>query len=333
MDREPEELQFLGLFGIYKESINIIFSWRKIFNKITLVLILPLTFIFLAHIQISDLIFSKIIQNQEALDFTRSGTASYNSLTDRISKEWIAFWLFKAIYLFFLLIFSLLSTSAVVYTIASIYTAKDLTFKKVMTVVPKVWKRLMVTFLWSFIIVFLYNFIAAIFFVLVIISVGGTAAGTFILIALLLIYFSGVVYISVLWHLASVISVLEDFKGIKAMMKSKALIKGKMWIACAIFVKLIIALILIQYGFERLVVVGDRFGGIGIRVFYAFVCFLLLMQLFMFGLVVQTVFYFVCKSYHHENIDRSMLADHLEVYAGEYIPLNGKNIQLEQYDI
>ncbi|XP_042499889.1 uncharacterized protein LOC122078094 [Macadamia integrifolia] len=333
MDREPEELQFLGLFGIYKESFKIILSWRKIFNKITLALILPLTFIFLAHIQISELIMSKLMQNEEALNFTRPNTPTSQRLSDRISSEWVAYWLFKAAYLVVLLIFSLLSTSAVVYSIASIYTAKDLTFKKIMTVVPKVWKRLMVTFLWSFVIVFLYNIVAVVCFVISIIAVNpGTTAGTVLLTVLAILYFCGVVYISIVWHLASVISVLEDFKGINAMTKSKALIKGKMKVAFVIFVMLIIAFILIQFGFEKMVVHGERFG-MWSRVFSGIVCFLLLMQLFLFGLVVQTVFYFVCKSYHHESIDKSLLADHLEVYAGEYVPLRGKDIQLEQYEV
>jgi hypothetical protein len=51
MEREQEEMQFLGVFGIYKEAYKIIFSWRKIFSQITLALILPLSFILLAHVQ------------------------------------------------------------------------------------------------------------------------------------------------------------------------------------------------------------------------------------------------------------------------------------------
>ncbi|KAJ4950736.1 hypothetical protein NE237_027568 [Protea cynaroides] len=333
MDREPEELQFLGLIGIYRESSKLMFTWKKIFSKISFALILPLTFIFLAHIQVSEHIFSKIINNEEALDTTRTGTPSYYRLNDRISSEWTTFWIFKAAYLIFFLIFSLLSTSAVVYTIASIYTAKDLSFKKIMTVVPKVWKRLMITFLWNFIIIFFYNVIAAFFFILVLIVFDPAGrVKTAILIILLLFYFSGLVYISVVWHLASVISVLEDFKGIQAMIKSKVLIQGKKWIACAIFVKLNLAILFIQYAFETLVARGEDLR-MGIRVLNGVVCFLLLMKLFLFGLVVQSVFYFVCKSYHHESIDKSCLADHLEVYLGDYVPLTGKDIQLEQYHV
>ncbi|KAL4198548.1 hypothetical protein AMTRI_Chr03g140740 [Amborella trichopoda] len=50
MDREPEEMQFLGCLGIYNE----------IFTRITLALILPLSFIFVAHNFVTDRIFSSI---------------------------------------------------------------------------------------------------------------------------------------------------------------------------------------------------------------------------------------------------------------------------------
>ncbi|WJX16637.1 hypothetical protein P8452_06639 [Trifolium repens] len=187
MDNEQEDMQFLGFFGCYKESFKIIFSWRKIFTQITLTLLLPLSFIFLFHIEVSNLIFKKIQHTEEQIDHTQQ---------------------------------------AIVYTTASIFTSKDVSYKKVMKIVPKVWKRLMV------------------------VVVDGT------------------------------------------------------W--C--------------------------FGYVD-RTAYGILSLLLLSLLFLFGLVLQTVLYLVCKSYHHENIDKSALADHLEVYLGEYVPLTAKDVQLENYRI
>ncbi|KAK9292094.1 hypothetical protein L1049_020050 [Liquidambar formosana] len=332
MDREQEEIQFLGLFGIFKESFNIIFSWRKIFTQITLALILPLSFIFLAHIEFSELLFYKILHDEHMLHHTREGTPRYSKLSDVISSDWITFWLFKAAYLLFVLILSLLSTSAVVYTVACIYTAKEITFKKVMSVVPKVWKRLMVTFIWNFVIVFAYNIIAII--VIIVWSLLATneaiAITTFVL--LFIIYMMGLVYISIVWHLASVVTVLEDSCGIKAMVKSKALIKGKMGVAVVIFLLLMLCSIGIQVVFQLFVVFGLA-PSTGMRIFYGIGCLLLLIGLILFGLTIQTVVYFVCKSYHHENIDKSSLADHLEVYLGDYVPLKAKDVQLEHYQV
>ncbi|KAK9271387.1 hypothetical protein L1049_026977 [Liquidambar formosana] len=275
MDREQEEMQFLGLWGIYTESYKIIFSWRKIFSKITLALILPLSFIFLAHIEVSELLFSKIIHNEIELDETRANTPKYDKISDVLSSEWTTFWLFKFVYFTCLLVFSLLSTAAVVYTIACIYTGREVTFKKVMSVVPKVWKRLMVTFLCIFVAVFVYNMIAS-----------------------SILNFMGSLYRTE-WgrRRSGSVHIVHSVRG----------------------------------GFrvhEHRLAIGER----GVRV----------------GRGVRgssheeeqgadkgenTVIYFVCKSYHHENIDKSTLSDHLEVYLGEYVPLKSKDVQLEQFDV
>ncbi|KAI8015748.1 hypothetical protein LOK49_LG05G02584 [Camellia lanceoleosa] len=331
MDREQEEMQFLGLFGIYRESYKIIISWRQIFSQITLALILPLTFIFLAQIEVSDFLISKIIHTEIQRDETPIGSKTYNKLSDLISSEWTTFLLFKFIYFTFLLVFSLLSTAAVVYTIACVYTARDITFKKIMSVVPKVWKRLMITFLCAFLAFFAYHVLAFLTVVLWFVTLGFTKLGWFVFYVLWIIYGIGSLYLTIVWQLASVVSVLEDYKGLRAMLKSKDLIKGKMWIAIVVFFKLNLSLFLIQFLFQKVVVYGEL-GGFS-RVVFGILCFLLLFKLFLFGLVIQTVIYFVCKSYHHENIDKSSLSDHLEVYLGDYVPLKTKDVQLEQLDV
>ncbi|XP_019458882.1 PREDICTED: uncharacterized protein LOC109358856 [Lupinus angustifolius] len=334
MDREQEEMQFLGFFSILKESSKIIYSWRKIFSQISFTLILPLSFIFLIHIEFSNLIFSKIRHNTSQIFETQKGTPQYEKLSDMITSEWITFWLFKIAYFTFLLIFSLLSTSAVVYTIACIYTAKEVTFKKVISVVSKVWKRLMLTFLCTFAAFFAYNLIALVFIILWIITIGGSGrnSGIIVLVIIAIFYFVGFVYLTLVWQLASVVTVLEDCYGIKAMKKSKELIKGKTFLSIVIFFMLNVSFILIRLLFKKVVVNGWKLGSVD-RTAYAILCFLLLSGLFLFGLVLQTVLYFVCKSYHHENIDKSALADHLEVYLGEYVPLTAKDVQMEQYQV
>ncbi|XP_057495636.1 uncharacterized protein LOC130780631 [Actinidia eriantha] len=331
MDKEQEEIQFLGFLGLFKESSNIISSWRKIFTQITLALILPLSFLFLAHLEISDLLFAKILHDEDALDHTRSENPNYSKISELLSSEWTAFWIFKIIYFLFFLILSLLSTAAVVYTIACVYTSKEINLKRVISVVPKVWKRLMITFIWNFIVVFIYNILALLVLILWEALIGPSSIGVPILAILIFFYLMGFVYISVVWHVASVVSVLEDdCCGIQAMVKSKALIKGKMKLAISIFLFLNLWFIGIQMAYERYVVLG---GSVWWRIAFGSLCFNLLVILILFGLVIQTVIYFVCKSYHHESINKSSLADHLEVYLGDYVPLTSKDVQLiEQFE-
>ncbi|XP_073156511.1 uncharacterized protein [Henckelia pumila] len=333
MDTEQEELQFLGFFGILRESYNIVNSWRKIFSQVMLALILPLSFIYLAQIQIIQLLIAKISTNEETLERTPEGSRSYDSISSLISSEWTEIILFKIGYLLFFLILALLSTSAVVYTIACIYTGKDLTFGKVMSVVPKVWKRLMVTFLCNFAIVFAYNVVAVVIAVLVIIILQpGASVGGVLLFFYLIVYSIGLFYINMIWQLASVVSVLEESYGLNAMAKSRSLIKGKMGVCVAIFFVLGLCLVGVEAVFKILVVLAYE-KGVGYRVGLGIGCLSLMSILMLFALVAQTIIYFVCKSYHHENIDKSALANHLEEYLGEYVPLRSKDVQMEHFEV
>ncbi|XVE86524.1 hypothetical protein DITRI_Ditri18aG0040500 [Diplodiscus trichospermus] len=147
-----------------------------------------------------------------------------------------------------------------------------------MSVVPKVWKRLIVTFLWSFANVLVYNIIAGVLLLSSVAFLGLGNLGIAIFVVLLILYLSGFVYISLVWHLASVVSVLEDVYGIKAMKKSKALIKGKMGVAVAMFVVLIICFVGIQVAFESGVVLAWSLGT-EIRIGIGILCFLLLFKI------------------------------------------------------
>ncbi|KAL0432257.1 UNVERIFIED_CONTAM: hypothetical protein Slati_2560000 [Sesamum latifolium] len=328
MDREQEEMQFLGFFGIYSESYKLIFRWRKIFSQITLALILPLSFIFLAHQEASEILYWRIRYTRFRLHWTKAGTPKYHKLSDLVTSEWTEYLLLKAVYFVFLVVFSLLCTSAVVYTVASVYTSREVTFKKVLSVVPKVWKRLMVTFLCTFFAFCAYNAVFALALYLWGATIADSTTGAVVFLIVLTLYAVGFVYMTIIWQLASVVSVLEDVYGIKAMIKSKGLIKGKRAVAIVIFLMLNLSLVIISFVFRVFVVYGE--GALPVLGSGA-VCLLLLSKLILFGLVVQTVIYFVCKSYHHENIDKSALSDHLEVYVGDYVPLKGKDIQLKEY--
>ncbi|PWA34015.1 hypothetical protein CTI12_AA623110 [Artemisia annua] len=330
MDREQEQMQFLGFFGIFKESFKIIISWRKIFSQITITLILPLTFVFLGHLEISNLLFRGIKHTEYEKDVTRRGTKKYTNLSDTLSSEWNTFFLFKVGYFTIFLILSLLSTAAIVYTIASVYTGRELTFKRVMSVVPKVWKRLIVTFLCMFTAFFIYIsltlLVMAMFEFLV-----PYPFGTIFAIITFIIFVMGFVYMTVIWQLASVVSVLESSYGFKAMTKSMDLIKGNRAVSISISLILNVPFILVQVLFESMVVHGSSIEAWR-RVGFGVLCSLLLLISFLYGLVIQTMIYLVCKSYHHENIDKGDLSNHLGSYLGEYKPLSG-DVQLEQYHV
>ncbi|KAL2553157.1 hypothetical protein Fot_06776 [Forsythia ovata] len=208
MDIEEEEIQFVGFFGFFKETLNTVSSWRKFFSLITLALILPFSFFYIGHIQISKLLFTDILLNAHMLE----GSSLYNNISSILSSKWIPFFMYKICYSIFFIILVLLSISAVVYTIACICIAKEMSLRKVMSLVPKVSKKLLSTFILNIVILLGYNIIA-----FLILSFGVVLLGSFkyavavYIVILCTQYLSGLVSITIIWHLATLISVLEEW--------------------------------------------------------------------------------------------------------------------------
>ncbi|KAG8046299.1 hypothetical protein GUJ93_ZPchr0008g14049 [Zizania palustris] len=337
MECEAEELQFLGVVGIYREATHILRAYRPLFARIAAAFVLPLSLLFLAHIAISHALFSNIDSDDSALDSAAPGTPTQRLLLHRLASDWAALLVFKAAYLLALLLFSLLSTAAAVFSVASVYSAKHdaLSFPRVLSVVPRVWRRLAATFLAAFVLLFAYHLLFVVVFVVLLVAAdAGSGLAALLAFLLGLAYLAGLVYLSVVWHLASVVSVLEDYKGFEAMRKSNALIQGKLWTASAIFFVLNLVFIVVEVAFRAWVVRGASHGlGAGARLLVGLAMLAALCTVLMLALVVQTVVYLVCKSYHHESIDKSNLSDHLEVYLGEYVPLKASDVQMEQFHL
>jgi hypothetical protein len=326
MEIEQEKMQFLGLFGIYKESYKLMFSWKKLLNQITLILIIPLTFNFLIQIELSNVLIQKILHHTNQMTQTNPNTPQQQKLIEIISKEWAIFFLIKIAYFVLILVSYLFSTSAIIYSVGSIYTgAKDLTFNKVMSVSTNISKKLIGTFLCTVMIVFIYNIIATMIAIMSALTFGvRNGGGIAILMIIGILYSVGIIYLIVIWQLANVVTVLEDSYGFEAMMKSKELIKGKIGLSIIISLKFNFCFSVIQFLFGMFVVNGWKMFELRLmnRIAIGFVCFLLLCHLFLLINVIQTVLYFVCKSYHHQNIDMSSASlEYLKVHQGNYEPL------------
>ncbi|OVA07161.1 hypothetical protein BVC80_1289g82 [Macleaya cordata] len=299
---EPEDLKVLGIFGIFGEASNIINSWKQIFNKITIFLILPLSFIFLANIHVSRIVFSGILQDEIAS--IMQGHSLDRSINDSsFWSKFIGFWMFVAANNFLVMIISLLSTSAIVYTVSCIYinAAANLTLS--------------------------YHavYIAMSFPILLVLSSHNAISPTVVII-FTIVYLMGFTCINVIWHLACVVSVVEEDQnlcGIKAMKKSKALVKGKFLVSSFIFVMVHSCLVMIQVASMR--IVEKTTWMIWVKVIYEILCLLSISLVIQVGLVMECVIYFVCKSYHDE-FDKTSLANHLKVYLEDYVDLKGKGM-------
>lgn len=320
MDLAPEELQFLSLPDIFRESISIPRRSPKTFYLITLTLIFPLSFAILAHSLFTHPILTQL-EDHPSADPAQT------------RHEWTLLLIYQFCYLIFLFAFSLLSTAAVVFTVASLYTSKPVSFSSTIAAIPKVFKRLFITFLWVSLIMVLYNAILIILLVIFIIAIDTQNAILLLLtfIVMMLLFLGVHVYITAWWHLASVVSVLEPIYGFTAMKKSYELLKGRVRMACLLVFGYLAICSVINGVFASVVVHGGDKYGLFHRIVAGGFLVGLLVIVNMIGLLVQSVFYYVCKSYHHESIDKLALHDHLGGYLGEYVPLKS-SIQMENLD-
>ncbi|XP_023753616.1 uncharacterized protein LOC111901977 [Lactuca sativa] len=329
MDRSEEDMKSVGFFGIFKQSFKTIFSWKKIFAQITLTLILPLTIVFLAEMEISHHVFLNIETNSflqfEPNDYDGNRTSA---------MDWLYYLLFKIAFIILLTVFSLLSTAAVVFTIASIYTDRETLFRNAMKVVQKVWKRLLVTFVFIYIALFIYDVIGS-----VVIAIfrsflrNKSTLSLILLLIFLIVYIIVFLYLSVVCQLASVITVLENTQGFKAMKKGKQLANGKKKVGMGIAFVLYAFLVGLLVVYELFVEYGRGVFELAMvwRVMIGILCGLLLLMLFLLFIVTQTVLYLVCKSHHREVIDKLSLSTVLGGHMGETVvnpTVGGEEIQL-----
>ncbi|XP_060217936.1 uncharacterized protein LOC132645156 [Lycium barbarum] len=321
MDLPPEQLQNLKLPSLLKESITIPKRSPQTFYRITLSLILPLSFAILAHSFFTHPILNQLHENPSASH----------------ASQWTKLLFYQFCYLVFLLAFSLLSTAAVVFTVASLYTSKQVSFSSIITAIPSILRRLFITFIWVFLCMLVYNAVLSFFIVLMLIafesknSESKSSVALFLVSVFVLSVFFLVVhvYLSALWHLASVITVLEPIQGLAAIKKSYELLKGKIRVAAVLVLGYLVIFGVVSSAFGSIVVDGGGRYGVFARVVIGGVLIGVLVVVILVGLLVQSLFYYVCKSYHNERIDKSALYSHLGGYLGEYYePLKG-NMQID----
>lgn len=323
MDREPDEMRNLGVVGICKEAFNILQLHIRLFLSLTLTLVLPLGAVIFCHSLITHPLWKKISHNADELHMELPNSPQAAATQHLLDAELFVLGVVTVLYIIFVLAFSLLSTAAIVYSVASIYTAKGLSYVKVLSVVPKVWKRLFFTFLWAHVIMFLYYFAFFVIIILLISLLGTGITGLIPGVAVVVVFYCFLIYFNLVWHLASVVSVLEDSYGIGALKKSVDLIKGKRWVACSVFLLYAFCTFLVLSSYNHLVSGHHHMHSMVGRVLFGLVLLVLWTAVTLIGILVQTVVYFVCKSYHQESIDRYALSEHLDGYLGEYMPLKG----------
>ncbi|KAI3854724.1 hypothetical protein MKW92_008054 [Papaver armeniacum] len=122
-------------------------------------------------------------------------------------------------------------------------------------------------------------------------------------------YFLVSLCVTALWHLASVISVVEpNVYGLAAMKKSKQLLRGRTKIALELASFYLVATWIVEKVFGYAMQFPVHFM---VKLLLGLLCLFMLVAVNLTGILVQSVFYFACKSHHNQVVDKKVLYDHL----------------------
>jgi hypothetical protein len=221
MELASTELAALGAVELVRASVSIPRAAPRTLALLTACLVLPLSFAVLVHSLFTDPIL--ILLRIQGGD----GGVTYSDL-----PQWlIRLIAYQVLYLMVLYTFSILSTAAAVFTVASLYANKPASISSSLTALPAILPRLLDTFAWVPLFMFAYHTVFGLIIVFIPNAFESESAPlplSFLLCLVVVVFvFLGIhVYISALWHLASVISVLEPLCGLAALAKSKRLLQG-----------------------------------------------------------------------------------------------------------
>ncbi|KAL7224582.1 hypothetical protein ACSBR1_025951 [Camellia fascicularis] len=296
-------LEFLGFVGILKESIKLLLQSKngKLIATITTISIL-LNSLLSSSLILSTRPFIGDLLAKQALLYLPTQNSSDTDPADMFVdiKHDIRI-LLVVEFAFFLASFtvSLFSISSMILASAVTYYGKSLSFKDLLSMFFKLFVRPLVTFLQFKLTVISYIivFVLALMFSLAI--VGTDHLFTFILINIALCLLTSIfwIYLSVLWSLAMVISVIEEScYGIQALRKASRLVKGRRLQGFALNLVFALPMVIV---FMVTMMIGDKKSQIVmVLVMTVFSSLVMVFQWMSF-----TVLYFQCKKTHGEAIE------------------------------
>ncbi|KAI3922967.1 hypothetical protein MKW92_006744 [Papaver armeniacum] len=197
---------------------------------------------------------------------------------------------------FFLLF--LLSTSVILFTVASLYASKSDSFISTLFAIPRIFKHLLITFLYALLLksatYYLILFIPMYVFDSLNVNERAQwwgAVGFLIIIAI--IYFVVHLYVMALWYLASVMSVVEPNVILIAFQLAN------LYFAATWFIGKV---------FGYVIQSPDHFM---VKLLLGLACLFWLVSVNLTSLLVQSVFFLACKSHHNQVVSKKVLCHHL----------------------
>ncbi|GLU09490.1 hypothetical protein SLE2022_263500 [Rubroshorea leprosula] len=201
---------------------------------------------------------------------------------------------------------SLLSKAAVIYCVDSTYSRKTADVFKFFVIIHKIWRRLVLTYVWMCMVIVgcVTTFFVFLVAVCSTLSVIGFSPDLVVYAAILLGLVFSVVFANatVVCNIGIVISVLEDVSGPQALLRSGVLIKGQTQVGLLIFLGSTIGMAFVEGLFEHRVKTLS-YGDGSSRIWEGPLLVIMYSFVVLIDSMMSTVFYFSCRSYRMQAAD------------------------------
>ncbi|PIA58874.1 hypothetical protein AQUCO_00400019v1 [Aquilegia coerulea] len=196
---------------------------------------------------------------------------------------------------------TLFSTMNTVYVSAMSYLDRDMELKDLFMKIKKIWIRPVVTWFYITLIGTGLFVLVLPLVLLVILSKRSFVVVLTIGIVLVLLAICLNMYLSLVWMLSIVTSVLEDSYGLQALGKGAELLKGRKLVG---FVLTVILMILVGIINVLVLMINKNIQGVTLKSLLISFCGMIFSTMVnILGVMMYTVFYFDCKHSHGEEVE------------------------------
>ncbi|KAJ7553837.1 hypothetical protein O6H91_06G115100 [Diphasiastrum complanatum] len=308
MAKSFDHFHLFGVIQILRESIFVLRADYSFFWWILTVLLAPLSAVILCQVLVTGPVIKSLARQMEAAAQVRTLLVNplYKIVFLKISENVVA----NVFYSPFIITLSLLSKASISYKVACIYAGHQPLFRNFVIAVFKLYKRLVLTYIW----ICLCAFGSVTSFALSLVAV--TALLHFLRFSADIVFLVSIVVATIfcvffahllaICNLANVVSVLEDKYGSSALTRAFFLIKGRTQVALLLLLFSTTMAALVDGLFQYRVVgrPNYHYSKDISRIWEAPLLVLMFSSLVLCDSIMNTIFYFTCKSFTAESMTR-----------------------------
>ncbi|XP_010552565.1 PREDICTED: uncharacterized protein LOC104822905 [Tarenaya hassleriana] len=298
---DHQQFHYMNALEILRETVRILRYNLGAFMLTTAVLICPVSAILLPNLLVDESIVKRftvrllIVAKSNGLPLKPFVKHSCQKFAETAVSSAMCFPLFITL--------SLLSRAAVVYSVDCTYSRKKVDISKFIVIVQRLWKRLVLTYLWMCMVIVgcLTSFCVLLITICSSFSVLGfsldfNAHGAIVVGMVFSVVFADAIIIC---NTGIVICILEDVSGAGALVRAIDLIKGQTQVGLLIFLGSTIGLAFVEGLFEHRVKTLS-YGDGSSRVWEGPLLVMMYSFVVLIDSMMSVVFYFSCRSYSME---------------------------------